>query len=100
EGGVVEWNPVVSSTPTGAVAGRVIDERDQPLAGWRVAASQPEDGTALGVETDADGRFAIRGLPRGASVRIEVRRPDAGWTGFAAAVVPSTPVDGKELAIR
>ncbi|MFO0985046.1 MAG: carboxypeptidase-like regulatory domain-containing protein [Planctomycetota bacterium] len=61
EGQTLEWNPVL---PEGAVIrGQLRDERDAPLAGWKVCAMSFDPPDAIGrASTGADGRFVLNGL--------------------------------------
>jgi protocatechuate 3,4-dioxygenase beta subunit len=59
------------------LAGVLVDEDGKPLAGTRIEARHPEDHRkVVGYDTtDADGRFAIEGLPDGA-FRLELNDYD------------------------
>jgi outer membrane receptor for ferrienterochelin and colicins len=52
-----------SAQPTGAIAGRVVDDTGSVLPGTTVTVSAP--GTTRVVYTDADGAFEVDGLPAG-----------------------------------
>lgn len=70
------WEPVLG---LGLVlAGRVLDEGGEPLAGWRVEAhgELPQQVSSHdGARTGADGRFVLRGL-RDVPHRVVVEAPD------------------------
>ncbi len=65
--------------PAGSVQGTVTDPSGAALAGARVTALHLERNLQRQAETDAEGRFALTGLPIG-TYRLSVERP-----GFAKA---------------
>ncbi|MHC4957986.1 MAG: carboxypeptidase regulatory-like domain-containing protein [Planctomycetota bacterium] len=68
---------VAPADPQRAIKGRVLDGSGKPLAGVEVRAAR------LVARTDAEGRFALRGLPRGRS-RYDVRcTPGPGCPALA-----------------
>jgi len=88
--------PEVEVTPTGALAGRVTNHKDAPLAGVLVSVA----GTDLEATTDADGRWEIEAIPAGPIKLIlfhddfervveEVDVAADERTSFAAILVPS-----------
>lgn len=98
-GATGEWNPIVAVTPAGILRGRVVDGHGAACVGWRAVATAPGSHNGLGAETDADGRFTVRGLSRDAAPRLAIRRPANGWTGFPDLVLEAVPVDGPELEL-
>lgn len=73
---------------TGGVSGRVLDKATgRGLAGVRVAVQVAAPATGPAVETDVEGRFALRGLPVG-KVRIAAR-----LIGFRPVVADSVAVE-------
>jgi hypothetical protein len=55
----------LSLQPTAAIQGRVVDDRDRPLAGVMVAAEVEAKGSPRPVRSDDDGRFLLDDLPPG-----------------------------------
>lgn len=87
--------------PERALAGRVIDHRGEPLAGWRVVAQDLGPGArGVGKHTAADGTFTLNGLPRGSKMRVTVRPAGADLMTFAAAVLDEVPVGSRDLLLR
>lgn len=72
--------------------GRVLDERNQPVAGAQVLA--PE-GDSDAVRTGADGRFALKMLPRG-----QVRIVAASAGAWAEATIDSAKNEDAMLSLR
>ncbi len=78
----------VTLVPGGAIEGTVVDPRGAPIVGARVSALAPTQlgdqpvrwqlaavyGALLPVTTDANGHFALRGLPPG-KLRVAARAP-------------------------
>jgi protocatechuate 3,4-dioxygenase beta subunit/DNA-binding beta-propeller fold protein YncE len=93
--------------PPAAAAGRLVDSRGQPLGGARVWLYYGQDA-AMGnmmfhtdilplspsTTTDADGRFVLRGLPKGATVSIRAKHPeyDQADAWYVKDVGPDTTV--------
>ena len=94
-----EWNPTLAEVRRGAVQGIVRDDNDAPLRGWLVLATPRGQRKGLGTETLADGSFAMQGLASPGIVDIAVRRPEAGWHSFPAALLEGVAVDGDAVAI-
>jgi PKD repeat protein/protocatechuate 3,4-dioxygenase beta subunit len=63
----------------GTISGIVTDEDGTPIAGVWVSA-QPVNGSSAGSSTDADGRYAIRGLVAG-SYRVQFTDHIHGYVG-------------------
>ncbi len=82
----------------GVVTGRVLGADDAPLSAAVVRvlpARGAVDSTSVATQTDAAGRFLLRGVPAGV-VRLDVRR-----IGYAARVVADVPVRaGKPAEVR
>ena len=72
------------------VTGRIVDERGKPLSGLRVGVGLTGGGS-IGV-TDLDGRFELRGLPRG-KVTVSTEREGYGTRDFAV----NSPQEGVEF---
>ncbi|WP_284618303.1 TonB-dependent receptor [Aquabacterium humicola] len=54
--------PVLAQNTTAAVGGRVTDAGGRPVAGAAVTIRHVESGSTNNVTTDAEGRYAVRGL--------------------------------------
>ncbi len=97
EGEALEHDLIV---PSGAeIAGRVVDSRDQPLAGWSVSADKYRStGGLVFAETDTDGKFLLEHLNPDSSYVLTFMSPDKGWppnhrlTGVRA--------EGRKLFVR
>ncbi len=92
--------------PGGVVAGRVVDELGEPLAGARVEARVPgrwfgfDDVTVRAGTTEADGAFALGALPAGA---LALRASREGRLESAGARVELTErgrIDDVELVLE
>jgi protocatechuate 3,4-dioxygenase beta subunit len=95
----LEWQVQLVARP--GVAGRVLDAKGEPAAGFMVGAIRPENpGLFLrNTKTDAQGRFQLEDWPAEASA-IEVRE-DGAWVGLPAALVEQVkPGSGEEIVIR
>lgn len=61
DGDVITWNPVID--PGRVVTGRLIDERGEPLAGWKINARPDDEDSSTSfwgqTRTEADGAFRI-----------------------------------------
>jgi protocatechuate 3,4-dioxygenase beta subunit len=70
--------PLVLPAAAGKLAGRVVDERREPLAGATVSATAAGAGAgapSARAAADAFGRFSLSGLPAG-RLTLEARHPD------------------------
>jgi len=76
DGDQVTWDVVLPEG--GTISGRVVDARDEPLAGWRVLAMGTDAMRSRQpmTKTGSDGRFQFRGLPD-MVFRVAVMDPDA-----------------------
>ncbi|MFO0932370.1 MAG: carboxypeptidase regulatory-like domain-containing protein [Planctomycetota bacterium] len=74
---------------TAVVAGVVVDDRDQPVAGARVMASADDAGAIGSAVTDAAGRFRFDRVATKEKVDLRVRA-DGHEPGGAADVAPDT----------
>jgi beta-lactamase regulating signal transducer with metallopeptidase domain/protocatechuate 3,4-dioxygenase beta subunit len=75
-----------------SVAGLVVDPNDQPVAGAEVSASGEGQPNLRNIQTDAQGRFVIKGVCSG-SIRLYVRMPGpAGLYGSTQAEAGATDV--------
>jgi uncharacterized GH25 family protein len=82
----------IALSPESRIAGRIVDERGQPIAGATVAAVHPNPLEQVArmlragrtqneaAMSDTSGRFVLRGLAAGRGLRLEVAAPE-----FAAA---------------
>lgn len=94
-GQVVRWDPILGAG--GTVTGRVLDEHDAPLSGWRVCATAVEAPWENAFATTADdGRFAIAGLAN-TTQRLLVA---AGPREPVRLVVEPVQPGGAELTLR
>ena len=76
--------------PGGSIEGQVIDAYSEPVPGAEVTWGDPPLWSRAG-RSDADGRFALRGVPAG-SVWIWARHPVAG-DGSSDSPIPVRPVE-------
>ncbi|HUI11711.1 MAG TPA: TonB-dependent receptor, partial [Bacteroidota bacterium] len=70
---LLAWQPLHAGT-TGKLAGRVVDEKKEPLPNAAVVIT----GTTLGAVTDLDGYYAVLNIPPGTytvQIRMVGRRP-------------------------
>lgn len=96
-GGTATWNPVLADL---ALRGRVVDEQDRPLAGFRVDANPPRGKGALaGTVTAADGTFACRATTGVRYVLVFYPRKDGNCLRPVATVRGVEP-GGEELLVR
>jgi hypothetical protein len=59
---------------TSALAGRVTNEQDEPIAGATVTATNTRTGAEYRVVTRADGRYLLQGLQPGGPYRVQASR--------------------------
>lgn len=87
--------PALAQNTTAAVGGRVTGADGKPLAGVSVNIRHIESGSSNTAMTDADGRYAVRGLRAGGPYTITFAKD--GQTdrreGVFLALAESTPVD-------
>lgn len=87
--------PALAQNTTAAVGGRVTGADGKPLAGVSVNIRHIESGSSNTATTDADGRYAVRGLRAGGPYTITFAKD--GQTdrreGVFLALAESTPVD-------
>lgn len=98
----VDWDPVfgdAGADPSGAVRGRVLDLRGQPLPGYRlVAEPQPRGAGANATATAGpDGAFELPAATE--KVRVLVFGP-RGFTGFPVAVLDDVAQGRDDLDVR
>jgi 5-hydroxyisourate hydrolase-like protein (transthyretin family) len=88
----VRWDPVLEVT--GALEGVVVDERGEPIVGWKVSAVRHENPGLLlrNTKTDGEGRFVLGNWPIEAEA-ITARDP-VHWIGPAAVTTPAKLGDG------
>ncbi len=92
------WSP--SLAPFQTVAGRVLDERGAPLAGWFVELRHDAGDWAAVVQTARDGSFAMHGVPgtvacyawpRHAALGVPVLHGNAAMVGARDVVLALHP---------
>lgn len=71
---VVIAAPALAQNTTAAVGGRIVDGSGAPVAGATVTVLHVESGSSSRVTTDADGRYAARGLRVGGPYTITVEK--------------------------
>jgi Zn-dependent protease len=94
----------ISLVPEARIAGRVVDDRGQPIAGATIVAMHPnpleqvarvlragraQTNTAV---SDATGRFVLRGLAAGRGLRLEATAPEYGSARFGGVDVEAGAV--------
>jgi hypothetical protein len=67
--------PVFAQTTSAQMAGRVTTEQGQALSGAEVVIVHTPSGTTVRATTDAEGRYAARGLRVGGPYTVTVLRP-------------------------
>lgn len=80
----------VASAKTGSVTGVVRGSSSRAVAGYTVEAFTPDGNFVADAVTDAAGRYAISGLPRG-QYRVRVSGPRTGAAPWAMAWVGRQP---------
>lgn len=94
----------VRRSPTlGAIVGRVIDDRTDPIEGARVSWNGGDPPRDLSTTSDSDGTFRIEGIPIDVKGRLRgsaIADPDAPiFFGFdSPRLLDSTPADAGTLA--
>lgn len=87
--------PALAQNTTAAIGGRVTSADGKPLAGVSVNIRHIESGSSNTATTDADGRYAVRGLRAGGPYTISFAKD--GQTdrreGVFLALAESTPID-------
>lgn len=71
---IVVAAPALAQNTTAAIGGRVVDAGGQPVAGATVNILHTESRSASNVTTDADGRYAARGLRVGGPYTITISK--------------------------
>lgn len=74
---IVAAAPALAQNTTAAIGGRVVGTDGKPVAGASVSIVHRESGSANTVVTDAEGRYAARGLRVGGPYTITVVKGDA-----------------------
>lgn len=106
--GALRWDavlPPVPAGPDGSIRGRVVDEQDRPLVGWRVIVSSDVRGSYGQVggdwspHTDSDGRFLIEGVAQ-ARYFVAVSSPEPHTTLFPDATVHDVVPGPQEVLVR
>jgi len=71
---VVVAAPALAQNTTSAVSGRVVDPAGKPVAGATVVITHTESGSVNTTSTDAEGRYAARGLRVGGPYTIVISK--------------------------
>ncbi|HJR72157.1 MAG TPA: TonB-dependent receptor [Luteimonas sp.] len=72
--------PVFAQSTSSGVGGRILGADGQPVAGADVTITHTESGTVSRAVTDANGRYAARGLRVGGPYTITINKAGAGTT--------------------
>lgn len=70
--------PVFAQSTSAGVGGRIVGTDGQPVAGAEVTITHAESGTVSRALTDANGRYAARGLRVGGPYTITINKAGAG----------------------
>ena len=88
--------PVLAQNTTSAIGGRVTDPSGKPIAGATVTVRHEESGSTNTTTSDADGRYALRGLRVGGPYTVTFTKD--GQTdkreGVYLALAETTALDG------
>lgn len=71
---IVAVAPALAQNTTSAISGRIVDADGKPVAGATVSITHVESGSTSNVTTDAEGRYAARGLRAGGPYTITVTK--------------------------
>ncbi len=71
---IVVAAPALAQNTTAAIGGRVVDGNGKAVAGASVSILHTESGATSNTTTDADGRYAARGLRVGGPYTITIRQ--------------------------
>lgn len=71
---IVAAAPALAQNTTAAIGGRVTDGSGKPVAGATVSIVHTESGATSNTTTDADGRYAARGLRVGGPYTLTIRQ--------------------------
>ena len=71
---IVVAAPALAQNTTAAIGGRVVDGSGKAVAGAAVSILHTESGATSNTSTDADGRYAARGLRVGGPYTITIRQ--------------------------
>ena len=82
---IVVAAPALAQNTTAAIGGRVVDGNGKAVAGASVSILHTESGSTSNTTTDADGRYAARGLRVGGPYTITIRQ--GGQTETRSGVV-------------
>ena len=89
-------SPVLAQNTTSAIGGRVTDPSGKPIAGATVTVRHEESGSTNTTTSDADGRYALRGLRVGGPYTVTFTKD--GQTdkreGVYLALAETTALDG------
>ncbi len=90
--------------PAGRVAGKLVDERSQPLVGYSVALDGPDlppsSSVLCAANTDLQGRFSLEDIPTTYRFQFEVRKahPQPPWNdSWASAALRFERPDREDL---
>ena len=91
--------PVFAQSTSAGVGGRVVDASGQPVAGAEVTIVHAESGTVSKAVTDANGRYAARGLRVGGPYTVTVNKTDAGTKTQQNVYLPLDKVAQVDMSI-
>jgi len=98
-GGHATWNAVLAVADDGPrLTGKVVDDDDEPLVGWRVVVRQ-RGRLPRGDDTDEAGGFAVA-VADAAPLDVRVYAPGRAVTAFADALVHDVDAAEGELLVR
>jgi hypothetical protein len=88
--------PVLAQNTTSAVGGRVVDAGGKPVAGATVTIRHEESGSTNTTTSDADGRYAVRGLRVGGPYTVTFTKDGQSdkREGVFLALAETTTLDG------
>jgi hypothetical protein len=88
--------PALAQNTTSAVGGRVVDAGGKPVAGATVTIRHEESGSTNTTTSDADGRYAVRGLRVGGPYTVTFTKDGQSdkREGVFLALAETTTLDG------
>ncbi|KGQ18631.1 Oar protein [Lysobacter dokdonensis DS-58] len=91
--------PVFAQSTSAGVGGRVVDASGQPVAGAEVTIVHAESGTVSKAVTDANGRYAARGLRVGGPYTVTVNKAETGTKTTNNVYLPLDKVAQVDMSI-